>query len=58
MILQMLHFGAYQEILGVDGAKPLGEHEGDGGGGSLSDKKLYVYIFKYFFCKRLSFDGR
>ena len=25
MIIQMLHFGAYQEILGVDGAKPLGE---------------------------------
>ena len=24
MILQMLHFGAYQEILGVDGAKPIG----------------------------------
>ena len=24
MIIQMLHFGAYQEILGVDGAKPLG----------------------------------
>ena len=24
MIVQMLHFGAYQEILGVDGAKPLG----------------------------------
>jgi interleukin enhancer-binding factor 2 len=23
MIVQMLHFGAYQEILGVDGAKPL-----------------------------------
>ena len=47
----MLHFGAYQEILGVDGGKPLGEQEGDGGGGPLSDKKLYIYILKYFFVK-------